>query len=109
MAGDLIPLEASAPVRTSVDKQPGLRWPVAIDQRLDALVERAAGAGERTDRRELLAALVAATDLSGEELGVLLKRYRQMTVAQAVLDMEVSGKVISLTQHQPGRRPRRSS
>jgi hypothetical protein len=61
----------------SRDKQVGLRLPLAIDQRLDALMARAIDAGERTTRRELLAAVILAAEPTGDELGVLLKNYRR--------------------------------
>lgn len=41
-------------------KQPGLRWPIPIDARLDGLVGLANAAGAATNRKELLAALVLA-------------------------------------------------
>lgn len=46
-------------VTRSRDKQAGLRLPLAVDQRIDALLARATEAGERTSRKELIAALLA--------------------------------------------------
>lgn len=86
----------------SRDRQVGLRLPNAIDQRLDALLARSIDAGERTNRRELLAAIIFGTDMSGEELGGMLRSYRRATVKDALLDVE-PGNVTYLT-HKPGPR-----
>lgn len=93
---------------TSRDRQVGLRVPVAVSQRVDALLARARAAGERTDRKELITALLAETDLSGDQLGDLLRRYRRMTVAHALLDQSADGSVVRLARARPGPRPRAS-
>lgn len=76
MAGQQHPVLMSELLRDSKDKQVSFRWAMALDQRLDALVRRAEDAGERTTRREILAALIAHADYSGEELGGLLRALR---------------------------------
>lgn len=91
-------------VRSTKDKQIGIRWPIPVDARLDALMDRATDAGERTHRRELLAALVATTDLDGEALGELLRRYRTMRVREVLLDAPANANVVHITGHRPGPR-----
>jgi hypothetical protein len=86
----------------SRDKQVGLRLPLAIDQRLDALMTRAIDAGERTTRRELLAAVILAAEPTGDELGLLLKNYRRATVGDALLDVEPNN--VAYISHKPGPR-----
>jgi hypothetical protein len=91
-------------LRKSADRQVTFRLPSALDQRLDALLERAVEAGENTTRRELLSALLLATDLTGEQLSGLLHDYRIARVTSALLDHETSGNVIQLERHKPGPR-----
>ena len=55
----------------------GASIPQPLDTRLDALVRTAERAGERTNRRELVAALILATPTAPTELADLLHRYRR--------------------------------
>lgn len=92
----------------SPDKQPGFRWPVVVDQALDRLVEAANEAGAGTNRKELIAALVATNGrLSGERLGKMVRSYRIMTVKQALGKSEDG--VVRLMHHGPGPRKKVSS
>ena len=61
-------------------------WPADIDDRLNLLVRAAAAAGERTNRAELLAALVAAADTAPDQLADLLHRYRRLPSDALALD-----------------------
>jgi hypothetical protein len=91
----------------SRDKQVGLRLPLAVDQRIDALLARATAAGERTNRKELIAALLATAELSGDELGQLLRRYRMSKVGEVLLDVAFNADIIQLMAHKPGPRTAR--
>ena len=92
----------------SQDTQPGIRWPLAVGQILDLLVAAAEEAGERTSRKELLAALVATQKHDGAALGRALKRYRKMSVGDA-LGVEAGGQaVVQLVRHGPGPRDRQA-
>ncbi|EIU07583.1 hypothetical protein MA5S0422_0058 [Mycobacteroides abscessus 5S-0422] len=102
---DDVAVERHELVINSRDKQVGLRLPLAVDQRIDALMSRATEAGERTNRKELIAALLATADMTGEELGNLLRRYRRSKVAEVLLDLDSSADVIPLVAHKPGPRP----
>ena len=98
-------IPASERLDGSRDRQVSFRIPLALDQRLDALVQRAEDAGERTNRRELLAALLYAVDLSGDNLGDALRAYRRATVRDAVLDVDVEN-IVEFARHAPGPRTR---
>jgi hypothetical protein len=104
---DDVAVDRQEVVIQSRDKQVGLRLPLAVDQRIDALLARATSAGERTNRKELIAALLATADLSGEELGSLLRRYRTSKVGDVLLDVDSSADVSQLMAHKPGPRTAR--
>ena len=88
----------------SRDRQVGLRLPLAVDQRIDALIRRATDAGERTNRRELIAAILADSDLTGEQLGTLLRSFRTAKVRDVLLDVDAASDVLHLVSHKPGPR-----
>ena len=88
----------------SPDRQVGVRWPVSVDDRLDRLVRSAENAGERTNRRELLAALVATCEREGDALGEVLRRYRTMRVRDALPAQPPGTTVVHLADHRPGPR-----
>lgn len=90
----------------SQDKQVGLRWPIALDEFVDRLVRVAEAAGERTNRKELIAAIVATATADGAALGQALRRYRTMTVGDCLPEAEHEGRVIHLAGRKPGPRPR---
>lgn len=94
-------------LRRSVDRQVSFRLPSALDQRLDALLDRANSAGENTSRRELLAAILLSTEASGVDLAALLRRYRTASVGDAILDRQVDDNLIQLVRHRPGPRASR--
>jgi hypothetical protein len=90
----------------SRDKQAGLRWPIAVDDRLDQLVAAAEGVGERTNRKELLAAIVATSEVDGGALSNCLRRYRTMSVRECLKDQPGDLNVVRLADRKPGPRPR---
>jgi hypothetical protein len=96
------PINLDERLTASRDRQIGLRLPFAIDQRLDALLARSVDAGERTTRRELLAAIILATELNGDDLGRLLKTYRRAKVRDALLDANRDN--VTYLTHKPGPR-----
>lgn len=82
--------------------------PVMVSERLDALVERARAEGERTDRRELLAALILGAEPSTTSMADLLHRYRTAKNRDAALDDLAPGEgVLMIPARLPG--PRRRS
>ena len=88
----------------SRDRQVGMRLPIALDQKLDHLLAAAVGAGERTNRKELVAALIATCELDGAALGEVLRRYRTMTVRDALPESPSDAKVVRLGAQKPGPR-----
>lgn len=95
-----IPVDAQQRLVAAPTKQPGLRWPLPIDVRLDELVERANESGANTSRQELLAALVLNTGSSGAKL---LKAVVQLRKAK-IGDVLIRDEVDQLPVHGPGRR-----
>jgi hypothetical protein len=82
-----------------------MSWPLPVSHRLDQLVERAARA--RTDRAELVAALVAAAPASEGGLTELVLAYREKSAGDVLLDLDSSGNRVLLPRPGPGRRPRK--
>jgi hypothetical protein len=98
------PLRVGDAVSSYPDRQAGISWPLPVDQKLEDLLKAARAVGERTSRREIVAAIIAMADLSGEELSDLLRRYRLAQVGD-VLQPSDRSNVVKFTQHGPG--PRR--
>lgn len=84
----------------------GVTWALPVDDRLDGLVERSNALGAKTNRRELLSAIVCDFDTDGDALLQTVIRYRQKTVAKAALSAPDSDNIIRIRQHGPG--PRRT-
>lgn len=97
------PVPADQLVKDSPHKQAAVSWPLPIDMHLDRLLGRAEEAGENTSRRELAAAIIADTDLSGEQLGGLLRRYRTTRVRN-LLPVPEGENVVPFRKRPPGPR-----
>lgn len=107
MAEETHHLSRSEKLTASKDRQANVRWPIALDYRLDGLVRRANEAGDKTNRRELLAALLLNADSTADELREMLTTYRRATVGQALLgsaDDDGTADVIAFQSHRPGPR-----
>jgi hypothetical protein len=76
-----------------------------INERLDGLVELADEEGARTNRRELLSALILDASESGATLAAAVIRYRKATAREAAVSDDAS-KVLEFRQHRPGPRTR---
>jgi hypothetical protein len=87
------------------ERRVGLDLPPPIDARIDALRQEVEAAGERTNRKELVAALLLAAPSDAEELARLLKRYRLARVRDAALVPDEHADVIAFPRQRPG--PRR--
>lgn len=88
------------------DRQAGLSWPLPVDAKLEQLLDTARSSGEPTSRREIAAAIIAMTaDLSADELGELLYRYRRATVGD-VLRRPKASTVVEFKRYPPGPRKR---
>lgn len=78
-------LDAQQRLRDSPVAGVSFKLPVMISERLDKLVDLAHIAGERTDRRELLAALILSVDPSVSGMTELLHQYRAATNRDAAV------------------------
>ena len=61
-------------------RQAGVSWPLPVDHKLDRLLAEARAVTERTSRREIVAALIALSDLDGDGVSALVRRYRRTRV-----------------------------
>jgi hypothetical protein len=80
--------------------------PGPLNERLDRLVDLADEEGARTNRKELLAALVLAAPESGAQLDELVRTYRKARARDAAVAEDLSS-VLAFKRHQPG--PRKKS
>lgn len=71
---------------SSQDRQFNFVWPLAIDHRLETLVDRANTVGAGTSRKELLAAILLTCETDAQELAEAVRQYRVSRVADALLD-----------------------
>jgi hypothetical protein len=99
------PLKVRDPVSSYPDRQAGISWPLPVDAKLEELLNAARAVGERTSRREIVAAIIAMTEFTGEELSDLLHRYRLAHVGDVLQPSDTSN-VVKFTQHGPGPRKR---
>ncbi len=100
-------LSAATPLRDCPEGSVGLSFPLPISDRLDALVSLAEASGERTNRKELVAALILSAPSEGPELAQRLRSYRQASAGDAVLDGQETSAVLTIARRRPGPRPRR--
>ncbi len=101
------PLPGSRVVKARRERL-SLTWPVPVHDRLRRLVVIADAAGEATSESEIAAAVIAsAMDVTGAELGTLLRRYRTMTEGE--LNPPEAENVLSLASRRRPGRPRRTA
>jgi hypothetical protein len=99
------PMHVDEAVSSYPDRQAGISWPLPVDAKLEQLLTAARSVGERTSRREIVAAVIAMTaNFTGEELSVLLRSYRLAHVGD-ILTSPKATNVVEFTKHGPG--PRR--
>jgi hypothetical protein len=87
----------------------GLALVRPISDRLDALVRLAEASGDRTNRKELLAALILEAPSEGATLSDLIRRYRLATVADSRFDDADEDVPLRVTPRRPGPRPRKEA
>ena len=84
-----------------------MTWPSPVYDHLRSLAGIADATGESTSESEIAAALIATTaPATGEELGVLLRRYRTMTLQE--LDHSRPAEIVGLDERRRRGRPRRA-
>jgi hypothetical protein len=86
----------------------GVGLPTPLSARLDALVESANAGGARTNRKELLAALVLDATDSSEALAEVVKRVRTASVKDAFVSGQPTEPFLDPTPAPPGPRPTRT-
>jgi len=96
-------IDQDALVLDVATKQPGFRWPIPVDARLDGLVSAANAAGAATSRKELLAAIVLTAPARPASLREAVVKLRVTTVRETALSGRASD---SYVLRKPGR-PRR--
>lgn len=100
------PLDVRDAVSSYKDRQAGISWPLPVDAKLEQLLDTARAVGERTSRREIVAAIIAMTKLTGDELSALLRSYRLARVGDILLQSSDTSNVVKFTKHGPGPRRR---
>lgn len=86
----------------------GLALPRPLSDRVDALVALIDDYGERTSRKELIAALILDAPADPIRLAGLLSTYRRATAKDALLDPKSAGATIPVTDRRPGPRARQT-
>jgi hypothetical protein len=81
-----VPLEPDDLVSDCPEFQVGLSLPGPLTGRLDGLVELAHAAGERTNRKEIVSALLLAAPESPQGIADTIRRYRAATVRDAMIE-----------------------
>jgi hypothetical protein len=99
-----VTIDQDALVLAVATKQPGFRWPIPVDARLDGLVSAANAAGAATSRKELLAALVVGAAARPASLLEAVVKLRVTTVRETALRGTPQG---GYNLRKPGR-PRRA-
>jgi hypothetical protein len=97
------PIPIDQLVRVAPERQAAVTWPLPVDLKLEDLVASAVEAGERTTRKEVLSALVASADLSGEQVGELLRWYRRARTGD-LFPSKTGDNVVTFTKRPPGPR-----
>lgn len=98
-------LPPETPLPACPERSVGLSLPLPISARLDLLVELAEGAGERTSRKEIVAACILAAPGEAERLVRLLHLYRRAP-ADSVYTSGSKLEDLKLPPSRPGPRPR---
>src|SRR5690349_5574542 len=98
-------IRSDAPLRDAPEEGIGLTIPAPLSDRINALVDLVDAAGERTSRKELIAALILAARPLSDELATALRTYRGASVGDASLEAH-RPESFELTPRKPGPRPR---
>lgn len=99
-------IPADAPLQGLPERNVGLALSDPVSARLDALVALAEAAGERTNRKELVAALIVGTDTESGHLVALVRRYRSALARDTLLTPDDAPPVLIFPRRSPGPRRR---
>jgi hypothetical protein len=98
---------SDSPLRDVPEEGIGVTVPAPLSDRINALIDLLDAAGERTSRKELIAALIFAAPPLTEELADTLRAYRRASVRDALVEPDRAGDTVQLSPRRPGPRPRR--
>jgi hypothetical protein len=108
MAESNVVLSPEAKLTSCVERSITLGLPGPLNERLDRLVELADDEGARTNRKELVAALVLAAPESATQLADAVIALRKAKASDAAVSGDLAS-VLEFRRHQPGPRPRAAS
>lgn len=100
-------VRADTPLADLDERSVGLALAVPLSERLDALVRLVEVSGDRTSRKELIAALILAAPPDGEDLAGYVRVYRKALARHALLDPDNAPDHMVLEVRRPGPRRRR--
>lgn len=101
-------VQADTPLVDLDERSVGLALAVPLSERLDALVRLVEASGDRTSRKELIAALILAAPPDGEDLAACVRVYRTALARDTLLDPAAAPDHLALEPRRPGPRRRRS-
>lgn len=107
MAPRTVSLDPDVQLRYCAERRIGLDLPPPISDRIDDLIDVAEAGGERTTRKEIVAALILAARPNQAELARLLKEYRLCRVRDARVREGPTAGVVPFPNPPPGPRKRR--
>jgi hypothetical protein len=100
-------IPSKSPLHDAPEEGIGVTVPAPLSDRINALVDLLHAAGERTSRKELIAALILTARPLSKELAEMLRAYRRASVRDALVDPDRAGETIKWVPRKPGPRPRR--
>ncbi len=99
-------IPAQTPLPSCPERSVGLSLPAPINVRIDLLVQLAEQAGERTSRKEIVAACILGAPDGAEELVRWLRIYRSSPAESVYTSGPKLADVLELKPAPPGPRPR---
>src|SRR4051812_27866858 len=93
-------LPAGRPASEAERSTTSMALPLPVHHRLDEMVQLARGA--RTNRAEMIAALISGTELEPDELETLVLNYRKLSVGEVMGTSDATN--VTVLRHGPGRR-----
>jgi hypothetical protein len=99
-------ITADTPLSSCSQVRLGLAVPFPISERIDDIVASAEEVGERTNRKEVIAALVLSTSIDGPAIGEAIRALRKARAIDALGLENSNGLEITPRERRPGPRPR---
>jgi len=99
-------IPSDTPLPSCPERSVELSLPVPINARIDLLVELAEQAGERTSRKEIVAACILGSPDTADELVRWLRIYRKSPADSTYTSGAKREDVLELRTARPGPRPR---